>query len=263
VDAQVEGLFSQVIANPDRVAPREALASRLLAYSDPRGRFIHLQLAASRERKLYGRSEAYKRLRLEYIELENTYRANWTNGIETWASTPVFARGFVESVSVAARDFLANGAALYARAPIRGITLFDTAGHIAAVAECPLLKRLAALKIYDKNQRGRMGDEDLAILASSPYLQSLRLLDISFNEINNRGVEELCRHLPHLTYVNLAGTPADDVVEEVGTDPVTADNVPTGALPPAGAALEARYGRVAWLHAPSELKVYPPTIEDF
>jgi hypothetical protein len=35
-----------------------------------------------------------------------------------------------------------------------------------------------------------------------------------------------------------------------------------GSLPPLGAALEAKYGTLPWLHAPSLLLTYPPTVED-
>ena len=172
-----------------------------------------------------------------------------------------FHRGFVESITVEARAFLARGAELYALTPIRSVTLIDAKPVFRELMESDLLGQLAELGL----QTAGLGDDDVRVLAECPRLANLRLLDLSFNALTRAGLELLAgsKHLTRLVNVNLAGSPCGDPIEDYGIDGMMGWLVPSpGSLPPLGRELEAKYGPLAWLHAPSRLLTYPPTLED-
>jgi hypothetical protein len=252
--------MASIAQHPEDRAARAALAKKLAG--DPRGTFIQLQLDAATELQSHGRSETYKDLRSRYRALEQQHGASWAGDVAKLAEQPMFARGFVEYVTMSAAAFLAKAGELYKVAPIRGVTLVDFKSSVRQLAASPYLDRLVALQFYDKAKTGKLDDADAALLAGSPHLARLQSLDVSFNAITNAGVDALCA-LAGLRYLNLAGNPADNPVEQVATDTMSGDPIATGTLPERGRQLEAKYGKRAWLHAPSELPDFPPTIEAF
>ncbi|MBL0213632.1 MAG: hypothetical protein IPQ07_07105 [Myxococcales bacterium] len=253
--------LSGVLAAPADDGPRRALAATLEAANDPRGRLITLQLDASIERKLNGTTREYWNLDSLADALLDKHRAEWAKEIAPLVKEARFHRGFVESVTIDAQAFLANGQRLYALAPIRSVQLVNAGAVVAEVAVSPLVRQLAHLGL----QKNGLGDAAAQALARSTQLGNLRLLDLSFNAITESGLEALAasQQLRGLVFVNLVGNPCGDPSETYGVDGTTGHMVPgTASLPPSGKALEAKHGELPWLHAPSRLMAYPPTIED-
>ncbi len=253
--------LSAVLAAPSEDGPRRALAATLEAANDPRGRLITLQLDASVERKLNGATREYWNLDSLADALLDKHRAEWTSQIAPLVKEARYHRGFVESVTMDAQAFLTNGPRLYALAPIRSVHLVNAGAVVAEVVGSPLVRQLAHLGL----QKNGLGDAAAQTLARSTQLANLQLLDLSFNAITEPGLEALAasQQLRRLVFVNLVGNPCGDPAETYGVDGMTGQMVPgTAALPPLGQALEAKHGELPWLHAPSRLMAYPPTIED-
>jgi hypothetical protein len=251
---------SAIVAAPNDLSLRRALAVELEAAGDPRGRFIHVQLDAARERLRDGASREYDSLLSIADALLEEHGDTWARDVAPLVEEARFYRGFVESVTVDARAFLARGAALLRLAPIRSVTLKDVSPVLAELLESPLLGALAHLGL----QKNELGDDGVSALASCERLTELRLLDVSFNGMTNAGVDAIAasKHLARLVFVNLWGNPCDDPVETYGIDPTTGSRMTFGGVPPMGRAIESKYGTLPWLHAPSVLLAYPPTVED-
>jgi hypothetical protein len=253
--------LAAVLAAPEDLAPRWALMRTLRRAGDPRGRFIELQLEASMERKRSGASREYWSLESTADAMLARHREEWTREIAPLVEQARFHRGFVESVTIDAHSFLTRGARLYELAPIRCVTLKNAKDLIPDLTASPLLRPLAALGL----QANPIGDDGARALASCAHLGNLRLLDISFGDVTDAGLEAIAgsKHLARLVFVNLAGNRCRNPVEDYGLDPMSGSIVPSpGSLPQLGKELEARFGPLAWLHAPSLLLTYPPTVED-
>ena len=169
-------LIQAIIANPDEDTPRLAYADWLdeNATTDAqRGRaeFIRVQcrLAATPDDPerdaLYAREVVLRRLHVPewaaFVSGRGIYR-------------PTFRRGFVEAVSATAHAFATRGAAWCAQTPLREACITAVAGRGDRLATAPHLNGLAALTVED----ARFGDDELAALAASPYLDGLRDLSI-------------------------------------------------------------------------------------
>lgn len=249
--------LAAVLADPEAEAPRRAVAAMLERAGDPRGRFITIQLEASAERRAAGESAEYRALNATAQAMLARNQAAWTRELAGLAIEPRFHRGFIEGVTMDARQFLARGAELYKIAPIRHLTLNGARPVIGELAASPLLRRLASLGVNSND----LGDVGAAAIAGSTQLERLRLLDLSFNGITRTGLDALAAspNLARIDYINLAGNPCGEPGETYGVDPMTLTIV-GGSIgsSPLGAELEARHGERPWLHAPSRLLSFPP-----
>jgi hypothetical protein len=253
--------MSAILAAPEDDAPRWALARELEAANDPRGRFITVQLRASEERKAKGGSRDYWSLDATSEAMLETHRAAWTREVLPLVQEARFHRGFIESVTMDARTFLARGLELYRLAPIRSVTLTGAKPVMPEVAGSQLLRRLVHLGL----QSNDLGDAGATSIARSTQLTNLRLLDLSFDGITAAGLDTIAASLTlaKLAFINLAGNPCGQPYESFAVDEMTGEMVPgSWELPEAGQAIEAKHGPRAWLHAPSRMRAYPPTIED-
>jgi uncharacterized protein (TIGR02996 family) len=252
-------LFQAVVDEPEAEAPRRAFAAWLDAQGDPQGEFIRLQLDAARERSRFGYSEDHARLSKAAKAILARHGNDWSQAVDRIASDPRFHSGFVEGVTIDARQFLAHAAELYRVAPVRHVVLTGARDVIDELAASPHLDRLASLGL-DRNQ---LGDEDVRAIVASPHLGRLGQLDISFNDVGVAGLEALCasKNLPRLAHVNFEGNRVKAPVEEFGED--WTGPIIWRSFPEYGQQLEARYGPQPWLHAPSMLADYPPMEADF
>lgn len=253
-----EKLLADVLANPDDDEPRLAYASYYEKRGDIRGEFIRLQIRAMQMR----RESNYSNL----LSLGPTTRAReilkihgdeWLRPFFYLVNEPRFYRGFLEGVTFTVTKFLAFAPELYKFAPIRHVDFEKiTAAEMTRLARSPLLTPLVSLWL---NKGDEIGDEEVEILARSPYLGNLRWLDLSFNRITVRGVEALCAStsMPQLAFLNLAGNPVPEPGESCGVDGMSGLIVwESIALSDFGRRLEARFGYRAWLHNYSELPMF-------
>ncbi len=253
--------LTAILSAPDDDAPRLALARQLDAAGDPRGVFILTQLKAATERKERGASRDYWSLVSTADAMLDRYGAVWKKDVAGLAKTPMFHRGFIEAVTIDARTFLARGLDLYRVAPIRSVTLTGAASVMPELAGSQLLRRLLHLGL----QVNDIGDAGAVALAKSQQPINLRLLDLSFNGITRVGLDAVAGSpiLGKLAFINLAGNPCGEPSETFSVDEMSGQLAPgTEELPELGKELEAKFGPLPWLHAPSRMRAYPPTIED-
>jgi len=186
--------------------------------------------------------------------------------VRALADNPIIIRGLVEGVTLAATKFLSIAPQLYKLAPIRQIILVDTNGAIDEIAMSPYVNQLVSLSFYNRSKVAGIGDEGARALASSAHVRKLKRLGLQANDLSIDGMEAIASssRLKKLIYVELGGNRVRSPVESYGVDGMTGLVVRQGtSLEADGQALEAKYGRIAWLHAPSQLTRYPPEDADF
>lgn len=159
------------------------------------------------------------------------------------SNVKVHSRDAVE-ITIDADSFVKNAKALFAW-PITVVHFTSAKGKLGAVGAIPELARVATLDL----SKQALTDEDLEQLLTSSNLRGLRVLNLTQNQITDQGVDALARAtastLPGLEQLgiqlNKATDPADqmELIDETNRAPVEQD---------AGKALEAKYGRLAWLH---------------
>jgi uncharacterized protein (TIGR02996 family) len=143
-------------------------------------------------------------------DLLDAYRPEWESPVRGLGMGPVFRRGFVDEVKVAARQFLHHADELFAAGPIRHIHLIDVGQALDAVLESPFLGRLNALTVFAQHAgealargiarcphlaglqslnlgRNRLEDDSAHHLATSPSLTNLLELDLAENDITEAG----------------------------------------------------------------------------
>jgi uncharacterized protein (TIGR02996 family) len=234
-------LLREVLAKPDADGPRLAYAQWCEGQADPalvaRARFIEAELTLVH----LGAAQGFE-LRHLADGLLAAHASQWNAAILPLASAPVFDRGFVELVTLTARDFLASADSLFALAPIRHLELSEITDVAAELFASPKLARLRSLGL----DRAGLLDQHVELLAASPHLGELRWLSIANNEVTFAGAEALAAStgLARLGYVRFYGNPTDPGERQGHDQGVVVD----AWLPPEGEALEARHGPIPWLH---------------
>jgi uncharacterized protein (TIGR02996 family) len=259
-----EQLIRAVIAAPDADAPREAFAAWGIQHGDLQGELTRIQLAEARERRTGTTADA----NLRYAEAQaliEQHGAAWAHEVLAIATHPRFFRGFVEAVVLDVPTFLTRAADLYAVAPIRSVVFIDAGPYIEALAASEHLTRLVAIEFYNRSGAAPLGDAGLRTFAGSPHLGKLALLQLAWNEIGLDGVEALAasKMIPSLRDVAFGNNPVGKVTEEYAEDAlgfeILHDSI---SLPQLGRMLEAKYGELRWLHAPSSFRMFPPNLHD-
>ena len=207
----IEQEYQRIRAYPDDDTPRLIYADWLDERGDPRGEFIRVQIALAR---LAGRntcsslpgtmvstltclgpslageqSPRQAELRRREFLLLSRHRQEWLAPFRGWTSGEEFRRGFVESVKITARAFLAHAPRLFALTPLRQVQILDLDHWAESLAACPFLDRLEGLIIHAQY----CGSSLAAALARSPYLDHLRQLRLSRNRLGDEGLVYLSR----------------------------------------------------------------------
>jgi len=187
-------------------------------------------------------------------------RARAKSLLGDWVEEVDFHDGHVAEVVLKASDFVRRGAELQERAPwVHHVHLtgFGEArrSSSSSLFQCAYFSGIVSLGIVEQG----LDDDDVVALVSSPYLQELRWLDLSGNQLTERAFEALSR-LHQLVYVGLNDNRSPSPVDEFGEDAIdgyVVESWPTAA----GRALERRADRrLTWLHAPAMFpRSYPPT----
>lgn len=181
-----EGFLQAIIESPDDDAPRLVFADWLEERGDPRGEFIRVQCEQARMSEDDGQWPI--RVRREE-ELLNLHGPAWLGGVSGLVTDCRFARGFVESATMGARQFLTHADKLFRLAPIRHLRLTRLgSSKVSArdIANCPVLGRLRRLDIV-----GLLGDAPIQTLLRSPFLVDLRELDLSGTELGRACLETM------------------------------------------------------------------------
>lgn len=241
--AEIAALERQILADPDADAPRRRIGELWTAQGDPRGRLMELQLAAAanhRKGELAG-----KRVRAELKELIAQHGARWAKPVAGMVDDWELRRGFVEHVTLPARDFLVKAETLFAAAPIRHLTVTDARPVLAMLLASPHLDRMRSLGLAGNG----LDDQAIAALARSPHVRDLRWLDLSKNKITRAGLDELATstELARLRFLLILHNPCTDPTPRPPIKDGWAD-WPDPSIPELGRELIARHGRKPWLY---------------
>jgi len=254
-----EALLRVIIENPEPDAPRRDYARWARSVGDDYGDFIELQLALTAKHRAHESALAWGPLWDRSEAMLEEARALWLKPFRDVLDSavlrePRFMRGFIEYGVFDARAFVLHAAEMYERAPILHVKL-DAVVEYPQILESPFLARLVSL---DMTYQG-IGDEHIQRLAESPYAARLRWLSIALNQVTQCGLEALCAspYLKHLQYLECGGNRFEDPTDTFGSEgEAIVFSMPTEA----GTALEARHGRLEWLHAPDHFDVgFPPS----
>ena len=220
-----EAFLQAIIANPVDDAPRLIYADWLEERGDPRGEFIRVQCDLARMAPGDPR----------YFELYRRTEQLWAAHSETWLQPlhralaerslsfhhalfhghmclprgPLFDRGFLEQVSMAADQFLTLADMLFRLAPVRKADLLGARDHMSALARSPYLARLKALGLHgqpndftpsdfsdydpDPCWLAPIGDVGARALAATPHLAGVDRLDLTTNPIGRAAAALLRR----------------------------------------------------------------------
>lgn len=178
-----------------------------------------------------------------------------------------YIRGFVEYIDIKAPAFLRFAPFLYSIAPVRHLGLTYAKRVMAELAASPHLARISTLKlpnrIVDKEytRLNELTDEDIAVLASSPNLANLALLDLEDNEqLTIRAFDHLALspHLRSLSHVAFEVYRYDRAFGRFGDYQRTLLERRNELWRDE---LEARHGYLPWLHPEEHYGVPHPRLE--
>jgi hypothetical protein len=241
--------YADILAHPEPDAPRLRYAELV---GGDHARFIREGISLRDDRRsavFVGGSRPSK------ARLANLFERHpeWGMDVRPLVDAFDFGRGFVEQVTLTAQAFLERAESLFAKAPVLHAQLTKAAGQCAALAASPHLARLRSLDLM----LNRLEDADAIALAASPHLRELRWLELSKNSIDAAGVDALAAatnlRVPGLQYLGLGLNRCVDPTDEAWQDE---NGVFNYSSRPHGSALEAKYGRLPWVHFRSE-HVYP------
>ena len=193
----------------------------------------------------------------------------------------MYFRGFVEHVAIKAQRFLEIADELYSLAPIRHLTItyckgldHKDEGLWKALLESPHLDRIRSLKLpvrifgidNEYTELNRLTDADIEMLAASTRLRGLRYLNLDDESyLTVRAFDALAAspNLPELSFVS------HDIFRYSTMFPNTAwgnlgkptRELASRPLAREVARLEARHGRLVWLHPRAYYGTDTPDVE--
>jgi uncharacterized protein (TIGR02996 family) len=173
---QERALMEAIRAQPEDDAPRLAYAAWLRQRGDPRGDFIEAQVRWHQAHQVLDVA-AMKQHGARQWQLQMQHKAAWVAPLERLGLyNAEFRRGLVESAGIPAAKFLKNGEKLFDLAPLLHEVGFykEKADLLPRLAECPLLRRLEAVSIFDcPTPATALGE-----FAASPHAANLRSLEL-------------------------------------------------------------------------------------
>jgi uncharacterized protein (TIGR02996 family) len=213
-----DGFLEAIWREPEEDSPRLIYADWLEEQGDVRGEFIRLQCElAALPADAAGRPALEARER----QLLARHAAEWLGPLGDLLESWRFRRGFLDQVTMTPSDFMWHADLLFEQAPLQTVHFYRRndvlRGEVAALADCPHLARLST--IVFNTDRG-LRDDSVRLLADSPHLVGIRILDLSFNWIRNEGARALAQS-PHLSRLerlcvscNLIGRDGKQILRE-------------------------------------------------
>jgi uncharacterized protein (TIGR02996 family) len=170
-----DALMQAVLAAPDDDAPRLVFADWLDEHGEPeRAEFVRVQCELARTTDPGRRGRLLPREK----ELLDQHSRKWAGPLAKLATAVHFRRGFVEGVTVGARNLLDSAEKLFSLAPVRYLKVLrlnQTAGAAEAIAQLPQLGGVEELDLGGN----RSGGAKVAALLRSPHLGRVRRLDLT------------------------------------------------------------------------------------
>jgi len=183
--AEERAFFDRIRDEPADDGPRLIYADWLEENGQPdRAEFVRLQVAIER---LPDDDPRRSELRDRERMLREANEARWSAHLAPLVTGWEFRRGVIDSVSVDTNQFLAAGAAIFELAPVRKVRFFDVGGRLTKLVQSPLLSHIRELDLSGND----LGNRGPILLSKSKYLTRLDALDLSFNEFGDKGLEAL------------------------------------------------------------------------
>jgi uncharacterized protein (TIGR02996 family) len=177
--------FDRIRDEPDDDGPRLMYADWLDENGQPeRAEFIRLQCALARLPDEDARRPA---LRERERQLSEANLEKWSAEVKPFIDDVVFHRGVIDSVSVDAGKFLRSGEAIFASAPVRKVRFHFIGDHLVKLVQSPLLKLVRELDL-SLNDLGNRGP---TLLSKSPHLSKLDTLNLGYTELGDRGLQAI------------------------------------------------------------------------
>ena len=177
--------FDSIRGTADDDGPRLIFADWLDEHGETdRADFIRIQCALDRLPDDDSRRHA---LRERERQLAEVNERRWTADLRPLVTECAFHRGVVDSVSVDATQFLANGPAIFDLAPIRKVRFLEVGEQFKSVTQSPVLRFIRELDLSANS----IGDEGPMLLARSPHLARLDALDLGFTDLGDNGLKIL------------------------------------------------------------------------
>jgi uncharacterized protein (TIGR02996 family) len=242
----IEELWQAILAEPAQQELRLAYVAALQEAGDPRAGIF---AAADELRALsYLQVSARRELYTQQEELVRRHAPNWVKTVHALGGVVRLIEGWPEEVVLPAAAFIEHAGVIVRTIPLRHL-------DVEEAAKLPSLFRVAQMaQVVSLNFAGQTLRTDfVAALARAPLLNGLRWLDLRNTALTDGAVELLAAssNLKALRFVDLANNPCRNPVDAAATSTrAGVAIVPSAAgLPRFGAELEARYGRIPWLHA--------------
>jgi uncharacterized protein (TIGR02996 family) len=247
-----EPFLQRIRAFPDDDVPRLIFADWLDEQGDERSvaraSFIRVQIALARLPEDDPRRSS---LLISERALLDAHRGEWEAPFRGLAHSPVFRRGFVEEVKIAARQYLRQAHELFAAGPVRHLHLIDVGSSLPTVLQSSYLSRLAALTIFASH----LGEPLARAVARCPHLSGLRALHLGRNRLADDAADHLAGSV---TFANLEELDlSENELGETGARALAASpylgklrrlELRSNQLGPAGAEAVAGSERLASLH---------------
>jgi uncharacterized protein (TIGR02996 family) len=204
-----DAFLAAIMANPSDDLPRLVFADWLDEHGDPaRAEFIRLQIAVA-----HGDGSGFARSEELRLANEERWRIAGIHGGQ------YFRRGFVESLRMAAEEFVTHAERIGRSAPVTALRLSVAAGFTEDLEAVPWLPRLEELDLS-----GNLGVANwLDRFLTTVPLPNLRTLNLSNNGFFAETVPVIAAHArgyPHLERLNLsANRISDDGVGALAESP--------------------------------------------
>jgi uncharacterized protein (TIGR02996 family) len=204
-----DAFLRAIVANPDDDAPRLIYADWLDERGDAeRAEFIRLQCSLATEQTKH--SPVLLALESRAEDLRARHESEWTPSVASLSRSlrVHFRRGFVETVTLEARAFVAGADELFRLAPVQNLQIVwgadpphERARFMQTVAGIPHLARLRSLDLTD----GYIGSDGVRALAVSEYLAGLESMHLGGGHIGERGIRALVEApwFANLTFLDL------------------------------------------------------------
>jgi uncharacterized protein (TIGR02996 family) len=183
--AEERAFFDRIRDEPADDGPRLIYADWLEENGQPdRAEFVRLQVALDR---LPDDDPRRTELRERERVLLEANEKRWSANMAPLVTGCEFRRGVIDSVSVDTNQFLDAGAAIFELAPVRKVRFFGVGDRLSKLVHSPLLRHVRELDLSG-NELGNRGP---IFLSKSKHLVRLDVLDLSFNEIGDNGLQSL------------------------------------------------------------------------
>lgn len=190
--------LKRIVAEPSADGPRLVYADWLDDRGDPRGEFIRLQCALAR---LPIDDPAREGLTRREKQLTARHARDWAAGLAGKATRCTFRRGFVDAITLTARQFLEHGEPLLAGGPVRVVRLTDVRDAIDELACCTTLARVAEIDLSGND----LGDDAIDRLIAAGAVNGARAILMGANALTDRTVARLAvAALPRLSRLDLS-----------------------------------------------------------